>query len=425
MIKKLTIAVLLVISTKGFAQISKSPYSFLGLGENKNVNTVENASMGGIGVAMQSIYKANFINPATLSSLYYTTYALGVETKALSLKENKVKGKTSSTHLSYLSVGIPIGKKGGFAFGLLPNTTVGYALSLKDVDANKKITQITTYQGKGGTNKVFLGGGYTIFKNFSVGFEGSYIFGEINNSIVSVLDGSSLASKYETKSKVKGFDFKAGVQYHAVLKNEVKAYFGASFDLENKLEVNGNKYLYSVAASNERPRDTILNKTSIGKIKNPLKSTLGVGFGKDNKWYAAINYSFQNAISNTNQTVLESSSKIKYGVYNKLSVGGFYIPKYNSITNYWQRITYRAGVKYEKTGLQIDGLGNGKFTQLDDFGISFGVGLPMGRNLSNINIGLELGKRGKATSGLVQENYLNLKVGLSFNDKWFKKRQIF
>ena len=83
-------------------------------------------------------------------------------------------------------------------------------------------------------------------------------------------------------------------------------------------------------------------------------------------------------------------------------------------------------MKFEKTGLMIDALGNGaNFTEIDDFGMSFGVGLPVGNQLSNLNLGVEIGKRGKTTQNLVQENYFNLRISLTLNDKWFKKLQIF
>jgi hypothetical protein len=50
------------------------------------------------------------------------------------------------------------------------------------------------------------------------------------------------------------------------------------------------------------------------------------------------------------------------------------------------------------------------------------LGLPIG--LSKINLGVELGKRGTTTSGLIEENYVNVTVGLSLSDLWFIKRKI-
>jgi hypothetical protein len=61
---------------------------------------------------------------------------------------------------------------------------------------------------------------------------------------------------------------------------------------------------------------------------------------------------------------------------------------------------------------------------INEFGISFGVGLPMGRKFSNINIGFEYGSKGTTNSNLVKENFFNINLSLSFNDKWFQKRKI-
>jgi hypothetical protein len=103
---------------------------------------------------------------------------------------------------------------------------------------------------------------------------------------------------------------------------------------------------------------------------------------------------------------------------NRISLGGFYTPKFNSISSYWQRITYRAGLNLKQTGLVVNN------TTINDFGISFGVGLPIGQQLSNVNLGFELGKRGEINNGLVKENYVNFRLSLTLNDRWFKKRKL-
>ena len=199
-----------------------------------------------------------------------------------------------------------------------------------------------------------------------------------------------------------------------------------NFNLENEIKSEGNEYLYSVSIGTyETPKDTILNAQSEGVMKYPLKSSLGVGIGKENKWYAGLDYCFQKALE-LDGDIFSNYSKIKYDNSNKISLGGYFTPKYNSITSYWERVTYRGGVKFEKTGLLVDGSGNGSnFTAIDDFGISFGIGLPVSNQLSNLNIGLEFGKRGEISNGLVKENYINFRLSLSLNDKWFRKLEIF
>lgn len=94
-------------------------------------------------------------------------------------------------------------------------------------------------------------------------------------------------------------------------------------------------------------------------------------------------------------------------------VGGYYIPDYDSFSSYLKRIVYRAGFRYENTGLIV----NDK--DINNYGMNFGLGLPLGN--SKLDLGFEFGKRGTTTNNLIQENYFNLSVGISISDKWFRK----
>ena len=80
------------------------------------------------------------------------------------------------------------------------------------------------------------------------------------------------------------------------------------------------------------------------------------------------------------------------------------------------KIVYRAGFRYENTGLLINN------QSINDYGMNFGIGLPV--TYSKINIGVEFGKKGTTSNGLIEENYFNLSIGLSLSDKWFRKRKI-
>jgi len=427
MIKKIIVIITLFVSIVGFSQKNNtSSYSFFGIGDKNNESTVEQLSMGGVGVSLNESYRLNFLNPATNASLRFTTYSMAIESLNSTAKDGNDKQSASATYLSYLAIGFPLGEKGGMTIGLLPNSSVGYSLVSNEYDTDNNLTEVTQYMGDGGTNKVFLSVGYKPFKNFSIGLQGNYIFGKIENSILNQVKGVSLATKYQTTSSIKGLTLNGGFHYKGKVNDKMDFLLGGNFNFNNEIEATGNEYLYSVSLGTfESPRDTILNTNSTGILKSPLKSTLGLGLGKDNKWYAGVDYSFQNALE-LSGGVFNNYSKIDYDNYSKIAVGGFYTPKFNSITSYWDRVTYRAGVKFENTGLLVDASGNGtNFTAIEDFGISFGVGLPMSKQLSNLNIGFEVGKRGQTANGLVQENYVNFRLGLSLNDKWFKKLEIF
>ena len=102
----------------------------------------------------------------------------------------------------------------------------------------------------------------------------------------------------------------------------------------------------------------------------------------------------------------------------KFAIGAEWIPDRFSIRNYINKIAYRAGLKYEKSYLMLNN------QQINDFGISFGVGLPIYRSNSTVNIGAEIGRRGTKQNNLLVENYAKLNLSVNLYDLWFIKRRI-
>jgi hypothetical protein len=80
-------------------------------------------------------------------------------------------------------------------------------------------------------------------------------------------------------------------------------------------------------------------------------------------------------------------------------------------------MAYRLGGHYHNSYLQLDG------EQLKDYGISFGVGLPLRNTKSSFNLTLEAGRRGTLENNLIRENYLFLSFSVTLHDFWFMKRK--
>jgi hypothetical protein len=426
MLKRIFYIFLLFISIKATAQrINSSPYSFFGIGQQYSSKTVEQASMGGIGIAFDNVYHLNFLNPASNASLRFATYSVGINATDLTIKDFSGSQKSTSASLSYINIGFPVGKRAGVSFGLKPNTAVGYSLLNIVNDVNGKAIEATRFYGSGGTNKIYGAYGIAISKNFSLGLEAEYVFGKTENNILSQRLNTRLGTKNSEVTTIRGAGIKLGMHYKKELNNKLMFNFGAAFKLENSLKTSGTEDLFSVSIASstlEVPKEILYSASISGKIINPMKTGLGVGLGKDNKWYAGVEYEFQNALNL--QGTISTNGSYKYNKSSRVSAGGFYLPKDNSISNYWQRVTYRAGVRFENTGLLVNGTGAvGNFTEIKDFGISFGLGLPL-KGLSNLNLGLEYGQKGSTINNLIQENYFNFKLSLSLNDIWFTKRRI-
>jgi len=90
-------------------------------------------------------------------------------------------------------------------------------------------------------------------------------------------------------------------------------------------------------------------------------------------------------------------------------------------------VIYRFGAYYEKGNLNLAPLNSTTSTNVNQFAITAGMTLPFANaninRMSGIDLGLELGKRGTKENNMINQNFINVKIGLNFADKWFMKRQ--
>jgi len=427
MIKKIIVFVSFLLFTSSFSQKNNiSPYSFFGIGAFSESKTVNEHSMG-IGTALNSPHKLYFSNPASIASLRFTTYTLGLTNTFTKIDDGVNDPQESSAFaLSYIALGFPVGEKAGVSFGLQPYSKVGYSISQNTLNDDDE-TESSLYKGTGRTNKVFLNYGQKLPYNINIGIETSYVFGNLERSILSRNNDriDQRASYYKTDTNIKGLSFKIGAQHMYKLNDKLNIQSGISLLLENTLSNIGNEKLVSLANSTNPDRiifgfdkQEIFNRDFDGTITMPLKTAFSTGVGSSKKWFVGVEYDFQNANSFTDN-FSQRNGYVKHINKTNLAFGGFYIPKATSITKYWERITYEAGFHLKQVGLEIEN------TAIKDFGMSFGVSLPSKKQLSNINLGFDIGKRGEINNnGLIKENYYNFRLSLSFNDKWFRKRKL-
>ncbi|MGQ2982806.1 outer membrane protein transport protein [Flavobacterium sp.] len=417
MIKKIIAGFCLLMSTVAFSQENNaSPYSYYGIGDVKFKGTVENRSMGGLGIIPDSIH-LNLQNPATYSSLKWTTFTLGASNTQTRFKTESESDKAQRTTLDYIAVAIPV-KNFGFAFGLMPYTSVGYRIE-NEVGGSDGFTRFRRFQGNGGLNRVFAGGSYRINSKFSVGADFQYNFGQVETKSITGIPQAGI--QYPTReinsSDFSGASFNIGAVYQTRINGKYEWVTSATYTPQSTLKSSTERETATItitSSNREIVMDQIDQSISEEELKMPSKFTFGSGFGEARKWFVGAEYTFQesNELGNRFDAVTDAGFETAH----KFSLGGYYIPKYFSFNSYLSRVTYRAGLRYEKTGLVVNG------ESINDMGLSLGFGLPL-LGGSNLNIGAEYGQRGTTTADLVKENYFNIMVSLSISDRWFVKRK--
>jgi hypothetical protein len=412
MIKKILLSSLLLLSLFSFAQEStSSPYSFYGLGENKFKGTVENKSMGGLGILPDSIHM-NIQNPASLAALKLTTFTVGGTYNNTKLETSSASENARRTSFDYLAMAFPIGKL-GVSLGLSPFSAVGYKVQKTDDVLRKS----SVYTGIGNVNNAFLGVGYQINNKFSVGLDLGYNFGIIETNAI-ILTDLPYGSKELNTSEVRGFNFNAGLIYKSKIK-KLDFVNSVTFSPSSDLSLRNERRVSTVFFQNGREvtRDFVDVVVPTSNMKLPSKFSFGSGIGKEKNWFVGFESTFSQSSNFGNR--FNTITNATFEDASKISIGGYYVPDYNNYSNYLKKITYRGGFRYENTGLVINN------QSIKDKAVTLGIGLPVGGNgnFSSINLGFELGKKGTTNANLIEENYFNVSIGLSFSDKWFVKRK--
>ena len=151
-----------------------------------------------------------------------------------------------------------------------------------------------------------------------------------------------------------------------------------------------------------------------GRVTLPQSLSVGVAYGITDKFIASVDYVYtdwQNAKIYGAENYLTNT--------HSLHAGAEYIPNKFSNLYFFDRVQYRLGGRISGNYLIINN------EQVKEYGITFGVGIPLGRAVwSKMNIVFDYTNRGGSlANGLHKENIYS--VGLSFNlyDYWFVKRK--
>lgn len=415
MIKKIIVSICVLLSISTFAQRgTSSAYSFYGIGDKKFEGTSENRSMGGLSIFPDSIHM-NLQNPAGFGGLKLTTFSVSGSYNSTKAVSNFDEGKSQNSSVDYIGIGIPLTEKWGAGLGLLAYSTVGYRILSETYGT---IAVSDQFKGTGGVNRVYFSTGYKINSNLSIGANIDYNFGEIETSALQFLEPVQYGTQELNISKVSGFSYNAGAMWNKKINAKQKIFLSMVYTPESTLTLTNNRTVSTVQYSSTTDPYIIDEQEIVvadTKVKLPSKVSFGAGFGEERKWLVGAEFTLSQ--SNSLQNRFEDITSASFENATKFSIGGYFIPEFNSFSSYMKRVTYRAGLRHENTGLVI----NNK--SIEDTAATIGFGFPISGSFSNINVGMEYGRKGTKYADLVRENYVNFTLTLSLNDKWFVKRK--
>ena len=412
-IDKKIIALLLLAAVScwgtAIAQIVSTPYSKMGYGMlTDNASSIQR-SMGGVGYAMKGGRIVNVMNPASYANVDSLTFLwdVGIDVTNLWSKENDNKGYNFGGGLDYLTGHFKVAKGLGAAFGLLPYSSVGYSYG-GDIDGG-----FESRSGSGGFNQLFVGVGFEPVKNLSVGFNFAYLFGTTSNT---TLIQSNSSSYFTRNMKIRDWNAQVGVQYSLPLsKGRDLLTVGASFQPKKSFHGDawGTRY-----DSQDTKADTIGYTSMKGHYEQPFGIGVGASYNWNHRLTVEADYTYQKWSGAKYMPIggFEPQT-MQFDDRWKAALGVQYTP--NRRGSYVGAMAFRAGVFYNHDYLNYSG------NNVRDYGASVGIGLPApGGNKTTVNLGIEWRHRESSPVQLITENYLNITLGINFNELWFWKSRI-
>jgi len=417
---KLTIiaSLLVLFSIHTFGQKSIfSPYSRYGLGEIVEQSYGSNIGYGSLSSGLRVDDVINYSNPASYTAQDTNSFIFDVGISARSTLQRTTNAQSNRKAVSFdhIAIGFPVIRWWKSSIGVVPLSQVGYHVQQiqNPGSINEKITQ---FEGEGGIRQFYIGNAFDITENLSVGFNYFYLFGNTNYTTAAYLPQDTYSGQFqkELNTHISGSRFQVGLQYQWDLFKDYTLTTGASYDIQADLKRETNRKFFSFYQYSTS--EGIPQQDTIDRVQTPSSSTtqypssFQAGFTLENpKILMGADFKYQNWSDVDGYSNLSDSYSLHGGVQ--------YTPDRQAIRGYLKRVNYRVGGFYKQSYLNINN------QQLNDYGITFGLGLPLKYNKTKFNLSLQLGRRGTTESNLVEENYAILNFNITFYDFWFIKQK--
>ena len=411
---------LFLTSTVAWGQAARSPFSYLGIGEPYGNALTHNQGMAGVGISNPQYFYLNNQNPALLVYNRFTVFEGGFIGERRTTKGNGLTETNGSGNLNYLITAFPV-KLGKWttSIGIMPYSSVNYKLDYIDsIEGTSANTVSVKESGEGGINQFFWSNGIALNQDISIGMKATYLAGSIIRQYSNTLTVTNEPFPYiptvYIRNYVRDLNLSAGFSYHkdsiAGRKN-YKINFGAVYDF--KANLNSDYF-----ARIERRNSTgIVDSTTIvgdvpGSITIPSTFSAGLSVGKGDRWLVGVDFVYRDYRNFTDF----GGEVPPWGTEGwKLSLGSEFTPDV-AAGSYLKRMTYRTGVTYDNYPYLING------NLVKDFGINFGLSMPVSR-ISSLDFAVKVGKRGNLEVNTIEESYVKIYFGMTFNDQWFIKRR--
>lgn len=403
---------------------TNSPYTRYGFGQLSDQSFGNSRAMGGMAYGLRDGSQINASNPASYTAIDSLTFIFdgGMTFQNTNFSDGNSKTNAKNTSFDYIAMQFRLNRRFAVSAGFLPFSNVGYNFNSQEIvndptagGSSSDITATHTFTGEGGLHQVYAGIGFKIINNLSVGANVSYLFGNIKHTVET---GFSQTGSYyflnQTSLRVRDYKADFGLQYTQKIGSKHTLNIGAVYSLGHSLNTDAYHYLQSVNSG-----------SSSSSVVTSRTDTLSGGFSLPHSFGAGFTYVYDKRLTIGFDYTLQKwadaefeGSKNHFCDRTKYAVGVEFQPN-PATRKYFGRVKYRAGAYYSDPYILVKGEKGAR-----EYGISAGFSLPVFNSKSLLNISGQYVKVSPQIKGMLEEQYLKLSVGLTFNERWFMKWKV-
>lgn len=411
------------------SNLSSSPYTRYGLGRLGNVGNASTRAMGDMGIALRTNEFTNLFNPASLTAIDTLTmlFDTAIEGKFFSQHENGASHSDWDAGFSYLSMHFPLWNHWAGAISYSPYSMVGYEFgsegsqSIENELVNSDTLRYSSANvGSGGLQHFQFSLAWEPIhgkrQRLNLGVNAGFIRGVVqHNGYINVSSGQAYSTMVNREYSAKGFDLLFGTQYSVRTAANQVLTVGATFAPRTPLHITSEVIKYANT-------DTIGTGSHKFDIAAPMKLGVGVCYDINQKLKIGVDYTFENWKKVAGIDGDLNKTENLYNNINKFALGLDFQPQEYS-NNYLKVCHYRAGLNASSSYVEIYGSQNVEYTA------TMGIGMPirsiqsrMVRGMLNMSVAYTHVQPSK--SGLLKEDYLNLTLGITFNEVMFFRNKL-
>jgi len=397
-----------------------SPFARYGIGNLENRGAFRTLAMGGISSGIRDNLTLNYLTPASYSSIDTASFIFdfGIDVATIGLKNGPDKYFSTDMNFTHLMIGFPIMRNWGVSAGVVPYSDGFYEISqiiTPDDEGDEIVGDVADYhKGIGGYQKFFVGTAFSPLRYFSAGVNFYVLFGEINryNESVFTEDNNYFNTRKTYTHTMRGIGYDASVQFMLPMADKWFINAGLTMSPGTNLNTTNDTLIlrYSNIQTSGLAFDTLYKNVADSKSFIPQTFRGGISFGRKEKFTFGLDAVY----SRWSEASLPGSSGT-YADALSLHTGAEFIPDKYSNYNFFDRVEYRMGCRYSESYALFAG------SQVKEYGITFGAGIPMRRSRSRVSMFIDLSQRGSPEGDLFRETRISVGASLDLFDYWFLK----